>query len=179
MRDCTFEGNRGWGGGAVHNTGSPVISGCTFVGNEGVFGILYNGGTVRLENCTFAVNSSDFGVMYNKGGATVVNCTFFDNSGLLNGGINNAEEGRLTLRNTLLADNTSLSGDEDCHNVGSIAAARNLIEHGYAGIGNITGEQPDLRLGTFDFHGGPTKTYALLPGSVAIDAGNCNYAPPV
>ncbi|RLC08104.1 MAG: hypothetical protein DRI57_24635, partial [Deltaproteobacteria bacterium] len=40
----------------------------------------------------------------------------------------------------------------------------------------LSGEQPDLRLGTFGFHGGATETYSLLPGSVAIDAGSCASA---
>jgi len=179
VRDCTFRGSNGKSGGAIYSTGSPVISGCTFVGNDGVFGILYNGGTVRLENCTFAGNDSHLGVIYNNSSATVVNCTFAGNSTWRGGGIYN--EGSLTLRNTLLADNTALAagGHEDFQNKGSVTAVRNLVEHsdGYTpGPGDITGEQPDLRLGTFDFHGGATKTYALLPGSVAIDAGSCASA---
>ena len=107
VRDCTFKGNSARLGSAIYNTGSPVITGCTFVGNSDVLGTLHNDGTVRLENCTFAGNDSQFGAMHSSGRATVVNCTFVGNS-TWGGGIYNDTSGSLTLRNTLLADNTAL-----------------------------------------------------------------------
>ena len=52
----------------------------------------------------------------------------------------------------------------------------------FGGTGNLvaTGDQinTDPMLGPLQDNGGPTFTHALLPGSIAVDAGDPNFTPP-
>jgi hypothetical protein len=81
--------------------------------------------------------------------------------------------------NTLIAGNhkaslTSMGQEDDC-NGALLSGGFNLIQDptgcsiSGSTAGDVTGQDP--LLGPLRFHGGPTKTRALLPGSPALDAG--------
>jgi len=78
------------------------------------------------------------------------------------------------LRNTIIANSPS---GGDCANIGTIATnLNNLIENGSCSPA-LTGDPLLSPLGSY---GGATQTFALLPGSPAIDAGDsasCAAAP--
>jgi hypothetical protein len=138
---------------------------------DGAGGGISNSGTLSVTNCTLSANSAaNFaGGIYNGSNATltVTNSTFSGNSAAnFSGGIFNEYNGTVTLTNTLVA--SSNGGDL----YGAFGGNNNLIDdHSGAltGTGNIVGT-PAL-LGSLGSYGGPTRTFPLLPGSPAIDAG--------
>src|SRR5439155_17380549 len=81
--------------------------------------------------------------------------------------------GAISLLNTIVADNFSncagvitslghnLSSDNSCN---------------FAATGDMNNANP--KLGSLRYNGGPTLTRGLLPGSLAIDAGDNNGCPP-
>lgn len=101
---------------------------------------------------------------------TVTNSTFRGNyaGGLVNGGVNSA-----LVRNTILADNTGYN----CN--GSIASLGHNLDSGNTCGLAAAGDQPNTNplLGPLAYNGGPTPTYALLPGSPAINAGSNTGCP--
>lgn len=78
LTDCTFSGNRARSGAAVYNDyGSPTFINCTFNSNaaEDDGGAIYNRlGSPRYLNCTFTGNSTgeDGGGMYNNNSDPVI-----------------------------------------------------------------------------------------------------------
>jgi hypothetical protein len=179
-------------GGAIINYGSLTINAVTFSGNHTTAGgsaiINTDTGTVTLSNSTLVNNHADiFAAIYNQGAAfniinstltgnanlgdapgtaifsesdsvtNVTDCTIFQNTGqdvaLFQ---NNGGAGKLNLKNSIVSGNTG--GD----------VSTNITNNG----NNLIGGNPMLApLGSY---GGPTQTFALLPGSPAIDAGsNC------
>ena len=134
---------------------------------------------LEVKNCTFSDNYANYGGgISNEGEPSVTNCTFIGNSANGDGdGIFNDSSAVLTIFNTILADN----GTQDlCNNNGTINSSFNIVET-YAGFmpdgTDITGDQPGLNIGLFADNGSDTWTYALLPGSVAIDAGTASGSP--
>jgi hypothetical protein len=82
------------------------------------------------------------------------------------GGIRNGPTGTMHLKNNLIA-NSSAPGD--CSNSGTIATnTNNLIESGACSAA-LSGDPLLASLGDY---GGETQTFALLPGSPAINAGD-------
>jgi hypothetical protein len=87
-------GGRGFGG-AVYNTGSLVLSNCTFTGNIAVGGAGGAGGTNGTGATAFPGNGgaggfAQGGAVYNLGRLTIVNSSFYDN--LAEGGASEAGE---------------------------------------------------------------------------------------
>ena len=183
--DCVFTGNSAAnsGGGMRNDGGSPVFDGCAFSANSAVdgAGMFHTGnGGLAATNCTFSGNSADAdgGGMYSDGGsAALTNCTFAGNdAGGLGDGIFNDDPAVLTLKNTILADN----GAEDLYNAATVYSSHSIVEFssGFSpDATDIAGDQPDLNIGPLADNGGPTPTRALLPKSVAIDAGTASGAP--
>jgi CSLREA domain-containing protein len=171
----TFSGNSTSGvGGGISNVGTLMVSYSTFSGNSAqAGGGLYNSaGTLTVSNSTFSGNSATTlggGLRGNTGAMTVTHSTLSGNSaGNGGGGVANVS-GPLYLRNSLIANN-SLSGGE-CLNQGTFTAnVNNLIEDGSCSPA-LSG---DPLLGPLGNYGGSTQSFALLPGSPAIDAaGDC------
>ena len=181
------------GGGVFNNGGTMTVSNSTFSDNSantgnhasGTGGGIFNayGGTMTVSNSTLSGNSANGdggGAIFNSNGTTltVSDSTLSGNSGgSYGGGIYN-NGGTLNLTNTIVANSPS---GEDLFSTGAIASAQyNLIQSAAGnGIqngvdGNIVGTDPLLSpLGNY---GGPTQTFALLPGSPAIDAGSDSLA---
>jgi LPXTG-site transpeptidase (sortase) family protein len=181
IKDCTFSGNRTNGissspyqssGGAILSlTAYPLsILNSTFINNQALKGGgIYSDSPLTIRNSTFSGNSAD-----NGGGifATVdssfEHCTFSGNrsaaaSGGIGGGILIAGIAEVELRNTVIANSTG----PDCSLVGAniFFAGYNLIEDGSCDAA-VTGDPLLSPLGNY---GGSTQTFALLPGSPAID----------
>ncbi len=185
-------GNAGSGGYAAgYNGDSPQ----NYSGNYNGGGLL-NQGTLALTNCTVSGNSAlSGGGLYNSGTATLTNCTFSTSnvrSSDGGGGVYNA--GTASLTNTIVAGNFVFGyGLSDPTDVGgSVGGSYNLI--GNAGSsggltdgvdGNIVGRSLSTIFAT-DAGGNPVlgsygatgQTFALLPGSPAIDAGTSGAGVP-
>jgi uncharacterized delta-60 repeat protein/CSLREA domain-containing protein len=183
----TFSGNSAQYGGALVNGGTAAVSGSTFSGNSasvpGSGGGIYNFGTLTVGDSTFSGNSSygGGGGIYNNANLTVSSSTFSgsSDSGSPGGAIFN-NGGTLSLANTILANsvlNSSQNSVPDLYNAGGLGTFQNnLIQAevgnvlGNGANGNIVGQNP--LLSPLGYYGGPTETFALLPGSRAIDAGS-------
>ena len=198
VSDSSITGNTagGNGGGISNFQGIARITGSTLSANTGAGlggGIVnYRGnftGTLTVTNSTISDNhGSSGGGIYNSGGAVHLrNVTIARNGATPNigGGLANPDTGDVTLRNTLIADNTAGSFGPDCfatvtREAALVSEGTNLIEDvtncDVSGdtTGNISGQDPVL--GPLTDNGGPTPTHALLAGSPAIDHGNA--APP-
>jgi hypothetical protein len=176
VENSTFVGNRaprgdiqGWGG-AICNEYKLAVRSSTFSGNFAgmIGGGVFNIGDATVENSTFSGNWAS-GFYGGSGGAIlsqqwpasprpatlkVNHCTLSGNSGMdLNGGsgLDIGDGSTLTISHTLLAHGTN----------------GNLVGNGGSGtlpIGSIL--NPTLAL-----NGGSTRTHALVPGSLAINAG--------
>ena len=151
-------------------------------------GIFADCGTVTISNSTISGNSvsgRDFkepgfgGGIYAVGTVTISNSTLSDNLVLNygNGGcIWNGET--VEIGNTIL---NSGQPDNIFSSFGTVTSnGYNLSSDNGGGYLNGPGDQinTDPLLGPLQDNGGPTLTYALLPGSPAIDAGDPNFTPP-
>jgi T5SS/PEP-CTERM-associated repeat protein/predicted outer membrane repeat protein len=174
VRDSTVSGNRSveHGGGLEfwNNTETTVLN-STISGNysERLGGGIHNNDDVQflfVENSTITANRVGL-----------------DGFG---GGL--ATETSTTLRNSIVAGN--LDGDTADDVAGHFQAASryNLIGviDGSTGLtdftshnrfGSLASGPLDPRLGPLLDNGGPTKTHAILPGSVALDGGDPNFDP--
>ncbi|MBK8023242.1 MAG: hypothetical protein IPK19_17895 [Chloroflexi bacterium] len=107
-----------------------------------------------------------------------------NSAGVQGGGLNNSSEAiNGALKHTLIAANTAPAGPDVNGSVTS--QGYNLIgdSSGATISGVTTGNLLDaaaspLNLGALADNGGPTQTIALLPGSVAINAGDPAFAEP-
>ncbi len=119
--------------------------------------------------------------MSNYGTVNLTACTITGNSGLGGGVANQSsygypDSGTATLTDTIVADNTGASASaSDITGSGNVSGSYNLIGTGGSGgladgvDGNIVGTSPDdLGLALLGNYGGPTQTFALLPGSPAL-----------
>jgi CSLREA domain-containing protein len=173
LTGCTLSGNSAYtNGGAISNDfGTVEVVNSTLSGNSvgASGGAIFNRGTLTVTDSTLSGNSGPQvgGAIRNVDGTvTITGCTLSGNSGGQGGGIFN--ENSMTLNNSIVA-NSPAGGDVS--NYGTLTGSHNLIEDGSgAGLtGTIIG---DPKLGPLGDYGGPTKTFALLPGSPAINAGS-------
>lgn len=170
--------NVAWGpvqsgsGGGIANDGtlkvmnSTISSNATAGGGPGRDGFvpggsgggIYTIGLMDMENSTVAENLAAVATAGRGGGL------------LVSGGI-------VRLRNTILGNSRDGSGERDCvHEGGSfVSLGYNLAEKpGTCTFGGGFDKQNlDPRLGPLANNGGSTRTFALLPGSPAIDVGSC------
>jgi predicted outer membrane repeat protein len=187
---CRFNG-----GGLSIDSGDIIFNDSLFSGNRasgggggGLSAFQVNNGTreVTLTNDTFAANTSspDGGAVYAHGtGSHVINVTLINDTLNLNaaaagsGVFADSSAATIALGNTLVAGAPSgaatlfgTSGGGTLvslgHNLSSDKSGTFLTAAG--DLTNIT----NPRLGPLQDNGGPTFTFALLPGSPAIDAGN-------
>ncbi len=182
-------------GGGILNLGTVTITNSTISGNSTRLngGGIWSTGTLTITNSTISGNSTsgDGGGIYNRGLLTITSSTISGNSTSDNstsgGGIYDISAGssQKRLTNTIVAGNTSGSGAAD------IAGGRTYTSGGYNLIGitngggltnGVNGDQVGVTnpgLAPLANNGGPTQTMALLPGSLAINAGNPNYSGPL
>jgi len=159
-----------------------TIQGSTLESNRSPAGggILNTDGTLSLTNCTIADNSASApnaggGGIYNEGAGTltVTDCTIARNSASNGGGIFNV--GSATLGNTIVADN-SVTGIGYPDFDGTVTDSGNNLIGDDSGSSGFTKSSDLLNanplLSALGNYGGPTQTFALLPGSPAINAGS-------
>jgi hypothetical protein len=150
--DIGGNGGAAWGGAIYVNGGASAtlinstLSGNTAQGGQGGSG----------EDGVGPPGQGLGGGLYIDGTVTLTNLTVSGNSASWDGGGLSINAGTATLTNTIIAGN---SGGFDLDIFGD-----------YSGRNNLVGGDPMLApLGDY---GGPTPTMALLPGSLAIDAGD-------
>jgi hypothetical protein len=174
------------GGGISGSGGTLTVTDSTFSGNSapglgsaGAIDDFY--GTTTITNSTFSGNSAGQwggGIASGSGTLAITNSTFSGNSAGLAGAAVSNLGSTVTLRNTIAANSTT-GGNCD----GTITNDGNNIDDGTTcGWGSASGSKSstDPLLGALADNGGPTRTFALLAGSPAIDAGDdatCANAP--
>jgi CSLREA domain-containing protein len=165
------------GGMAVENGGPATLTGVALVGNRAASfgGGLFNQSQTTATNTTIADNVlTDLGGMGSgfavQGPATLRNATIAGNSGGRGAALQLTEP--LTLQNTIVVGGCLAFADGAILSAGS-----NLAVGGcrLTGPGDRTGA--DAGLGALAANGGLTRTLALLPGSLAIDAANAGACP--
>jgi hypothetical protein len=185
VQNSAFSDNSAMWGGGIENHGSLTVTNSTLANNEGSLegGGIENYGVVVIQNSTLSGNSADWGGGINnrRGALTVANCTLADNrASLEGGGISNGAT--LHLYNTLIVHSPS-GGDcmgnvaTNDHNLMQSTLITNTCGVADGAGGSIIGVDP--LLGPLADNGAPSTgsgqailTFALLPGSPAIDAGN-------
>jgi len=173
--ESTMTANTARFGGAVANLDTLVLTRSTVSGNTSAVsgGGIFSRGTVNLTNSTVSLNgagTASGGGLANDGGTvTITSSTLSGNtSGLAGGGV--FTSGVLTLRSSIIAN----SAGGDCFSVGTVHdLGFNIVENGGC-VSHATSTSGDPGLGPLTNNGGPTLTHALLPGSIAIDAGSCS-----
>ncbi len=177
-------GHFGGSGGGIVNGGTMTIQDSTISGNTAVGGDLQggdgggiSGNNNTITNSTITGNSALHGGGV-AGGGNIAHTTFSNNSASQAGGA-------IYLTSTLELGNTILKAGASGANIFNNGGS--FITHGYnvcsdngSGFLNGPGDQinTDPMIGPLQDNGGPTLTYALLPGSPAINAGDPNFTPP-
>jgi hypothetical protein len=189
--NCTVSGNKAYGFGGLYNDGTTNLINSTLSGNSayGGGGILTDEGTVNVINSTVYGNSATIeagGITVRaRGVVNLTNSTVYGNtssSGV--GGIDNRPGATLQLANSIVAGNWhGSSALSDIAGVAVSSSSYNVVGAGGAGglkngvNGNKVGVSlTALKLGPLANNGGPTKTMALLSGSIAINAGSNTVA---
>lgn len=201
LTNCTISGNSAaWGAGLCNEQGTLTLTGCTVSGNTATLGagiMNLTPAPLTMTNCTVSGNSAS-----NDGGGiscagnvpsplTLTNCTISSNTaGGAGGGILNG--GALTLTCCTFSGNSAGSGGGGVYNLRTLTLSNsivansaggdvigtytdsgfNIVEDG-SGVTHFTSRSGDPLLGPLANNGGPTLTHALLPGSPAVNAGNC------
>jgi CSLREA domain-containing protein len=166
-----------WAGGVYCTHGSTcTIRDCTIAYNKSAFrgaGLTGTNTSVTVVNTTFSGNTATGpggGVSSFSGTMLLDFVTVASNSGTSGGGVENAL-GALTMRNSIVADNTG-GGSPDCSGTittGGYNHVENLGGCGLVpGVGDVAGIDPGL-LGLAD-NGGLSETQALTPASAAVDS---------
>lgn len=195
VTDSLVGGNMAeWDAGGISSNGEPLtVSGTRFYQNSAGA----EGGAIKLLSATSITKSSFYQNTAGSGGAIYVNSsdvhirnsTFSGNSAGTGGALDTGN-GDPTLSHVTLAGNSAndpggiatINGDFTAKNIiivgtgtncdGSITTwGRNLVKAGSDfscnGFEQVFSSEP--LLGSFDYHGGSTRSYALAEGSVAID----------
>jgi hypothetical protein len=174
LTDSTIRDNGTSDGAGLYNTsgGTVYLTGCTISGNSAYnngAGLFNNSGSVTLTNCTVANNNgtigSGTGLYDGDANLTLINCTVAGNYTAVNPngvGVYTAG-GPLTLDNTIVAGNKSGAAGVT-QVVGSYSGGNDLVNQSAAAVGLDPNGLRD--------NGGPTATFALVPGGPAIDAGS-------
>lgn len=175
ITDTAISGNTGQG---IYNTGAGAtvdISTSTLSGNSGQGAGIYNNlGTASLENVTISGNAAGAasgGAIYSTALITITNCTITNNST----NQNNVDVGvGGTFSNNIMAGNTAFA---ECNVGGGVTSnGYNLIgDNSGATLNHATDQHGvSVSLGALASNGGSTQTHALLAGSAALDAGDCD-----
>jgi hypothetical protein len=177
------------GGGLFNEFGGTLtLVNSTVSGNSTPAGCcagLETGGTLNLVNTTVSGNTASFasgaGGIGVFGPTSLINSTITGNSAPAGpgGGISVGSFSTVTLKNTLIANNTAASGS-NCRILGTLVSdGHNLESANTCGLNPAAGDivNTDPLLGPLQLNAGPTPTHALLSGSPAIDAGDNSGCP--
>ena len=164
----------------INNNGTLLL--CSGCGGNGIINIgKFNLGSELTVNNSMIANNLSFYANYGGirntvySSLTVNNSTIVGNQGTIVGGIQNNPNSTLTITNSIVSQNISGANQE---------LGGPINSGGYNLFGNTNGTilsgdtttnliGVDPMLGPLQDNGGPTHTMSLLPGSPALDAGNC------
>jgi uncharacterized repeat protein (TIGR01451 family) len=206
INNSTISGNSANenGGGIFIKDSIATIENSTISGNSAMnFGggiVLDDSNTITIKNTTLSGNiaGNDGGGIFlnsNNGNSvlSVTNTTIFENSAGDKGGggyFQNSSGGsaEISILNSIIAGNSAgIATTNDLDDDGNVSIAdlgHNLI--GVDNTGDFNGNNTrvgisteDLNLSPLGNYGGSTQTHALLPGSIAINAGTSSDAPNV
>ncbi len=174
-------------GGGIYNAGTLTLINSTVSGNTTNFtgGGIYNAGTLTLINSTVSGNTSQYngGGIYNKASGktvTIDSCTIANNTAAnSDGGGIYLKAGTLTVKNSILANNTANGTADDYFYSGGT-----LIDNGYnfvettnvgAGSGGFTngtnnavvGIDPTGLASSLTYEGGYTQVLKVTTGNIA------------
>ena len=176
ISNSTFSVNSADWGGAIVNweEGELSVNGNSFSDNWAEYGgAIDNGGELSIVNSTFSGNSSKYGggAISNGGELSIINSTFSDNSADKGGAIFNEEDGKLRMRNNIIA---SIGGA--CYSESRLRGnINNFIRDGSCSS-DFSGN-PKLGKRVEPEDGSPAY-FPLLAGSPAIDAADVDdYCP--
>jgi hypothetical protein len=165
------------GGAIANNAGSIILNRVALINNSaiGSGGGIYSIDSLTLTNVTLSGNQSTNngggGIYQGKGNGSLNFVTAVGNTGIFGGGVyNDGNLATLFLQNTLLSNNTG----GNCDGVVS-SSGHNLSSDNNCGLFVQPGDKintPAL-LGPLANNGGQTLTHLLLPGSPAINGGQC------
>jgi fibronectin-binding autotransporter adhesin len=195
VANSTFSGNSATLGGGILNSGTLTVVNSTFSSNSAADsgGGIANAGTLTVANSTFSTNSADNGGgIANYGTLTMANSTFSGNSAASGGAIYLNSASNHFTNVTFVGNSASGNGAAFYNDGGSLEMHNTLISKGAGSANSCYGapssygsnltddascttgftQVTDLKLGPLGDNGGPTQTFALLPGSPAIDGGN-------
>lgn len=174
--ECQFSGNGGSNSfqGVFYSNAATELRfyGCAIVGNS-MTGLVAESTPVNLVNTTVGNNARGVGVR-SQGACSIVNCSIVNNRpgiGLTCGNI-----AAVTMTNTLLFNNGFNIGRLDSATL--VSGGGNLI--GDSTFSAFTTPNPSdivppnalsLSIAGLEYNGGPTLSYAQLPGSIGINAG--------
>ena len=189
ITDSTVSGNQAAvGGGAIENSSGGIVTvvRSAFVGNQvtsasiitggGAINNNAGGGTVQVTNSTFANNSTArstggaLNIVQVGGGhrVDVTASTFSGNTASAGGG------GGIALGGDASASNVTVTGSIVAGNTGGDITGNAYTDGG----GNVLNQTAAMAgLAPLANNGGPTQTFALLPGSPAINALACPTDP--
>jgi len=162
--NCTFYGNSGTTGGAIHNTNgaSPTIINCIFYKNKAIIsvgGAIYNyNSSPVITNCVFFGNDAGTygGAIYNDNSSPVItNCIFYKNTSIGNSTIHNIGTSLPIITYSLIQ---GLGEDIVLHNVDGTTGDPFVDSNNPAGSDGILGTTDD--------------GLALACNSLGINAGN-------
>lgn len=196
VSNSTFNGNIGAGFAApIYGEGANVtVDNCRFFGNSatGQGGAISSvgGGTLNVSRSTFAFNRAGMGgaIYANRAVTTIDNSTFYMNSATNTAGaVYTTTPARIS--NSTFVNSTSPTGTIfNAQVVSSIIYDSQASQASCTITGSSNIQWPavtplcgagfhfaDPKLGPFTNNGGFTETFALLPGSAAIDTstGSC------
>lgn len=193
LNDCIITNNEAPQGGGLQNDGTMTMNRCFVHSNTMTAGgggcglIIYSTNSTTLNNCVFTNNQVGWAIdIQSAGTLTITNCTIAKNTGGINVGNRNAV---VTLKNTIVAENTNTTNANILNNNVSAGSAYNLIgtEGGNGGLtngtnNNLVGVSP-LFANSSDPDGADnifgTADDGLMPSvcSPALNAGNNANAP--
>lgn len=168
----------------ITNRGSLNVSESTFTDTFTDWGAINNQGQLDINSSTFTNNLYGIQNGYGAGEVSVMNSTF---SGNIFYAISNGSPGDpLTISNSTFGESSRISGNfifrnsiiltNNCDYDSRIIDGGNNIDTGVAcGFSTANGSMNNIYdplLSPLGDNDGPTKTFALLPGSPAIDAGD-------
>ncbi len=166
--------------------GTVTASGCAFIANRVALngGAILNSGTLTVVNSTFSQNLAftNGGAIANTGTLTVLGSTFTGNEAYTrndsNGGALFLATGSATLTLSVVAGNTAGSDGPDIAGV-VVSGGGNVIGNTAGASGFVGSDTLNVSplLGALASNGGPVQTYALQPGSPAIDIAACPTNP--
>jgi len=169
--DSHVTNNRAGDGAGIESVGSLTLINST-VAHGPYWGIVSNG-TATITNSTVD-GWQDTAISHSGGTLTVVSSTLTAfSSEYGNGTIGIGSDAQMIVANSLIIEARDYATGATCN--GSVISLGGNIESptndcGFAeptDLAGVTAE--DLKLGPLADNGGPTMTFALLPGSVAID----------